>query len=190
MSPAAVFFLSVSMSVDAFAVSVSRGTALERPRLIEALKTGAVFGAVEAMTPFLGWMAGVAANEWVAQFDHWIAFGILMAVGLHMVYGVLRGEEEGSVRPASQSLWVLIATAFGTSIDAMAVSLSLALIDVGLTGIIAISLAIGLATLAMSTSGLLLGKAIGDRFGKFAEIGAGVVLCSLGSMILYEHMTA
>ncbi|PZU84932.1 MAG: hypothetical protein DI528_13380 [Shinella sp.] len=189
MSPAAVFFLSVSMSVDAFAVSVSRGTALERPRLIEALKTGAVFGLVEAMTPFLGWMAGVAANEWVAQFDHWIAFGILMAVGLHMVYGVLRGEE-GNTQPANQSFWVLIATAFGTSIDAMAVGLSLALIDVNLTGIIAISLAIGLATLAMSTSGLLLGKAIGDRFGKFAEIGAGVVLCSLGSMILYEHMTA
>jgi len=189
MSPVTVFFLSLSMSADAFAVAVGRGTGLSRSRLVEALRTGAVFGIVESITPFLGWVAGVAAADWVSHFDHWLAFGLLALVGLHMIHSAF-GADEGETREPNGSLLVLVATALGTSIDAMAVGLSLAFIDVSLAGIIAISLAIGFATFVLSTAGLMLGKAIGGRFGRYAEVAAGLVLCTLGSLILYEHLTA
>jgi manganese efflux pump family protein len=191
MSPITVFFLSVSMSVDAFAVPVGRGTALNRPRLSEALRTGIVFGVVEAITPFLGWVAGILASDWVSQIDHWLAFGLLSAVGLHMLYTVIwPKDDDADERPQGGSFLVLLATAVGTSIDAMAVGLSLAFLGIGLQGIIAISLAIGCATFIMSTMGLMIGKVIGAKFGKFAEVAAAVVLCALGTSILFEHLSA
>lgn len=190
MSPITVFFLSVSMSVDAFAVSVGRGTALNRPRLSEALRTGIVFGVVEAITPFLGWVAGVLASDWVSHVDHWLAFGLLSAVGLHMLYTVIWPKDDDGETSQGGSFLVLLATALGTSIDAMAVGLSLAFIGINLQGIVAISVAIGLATFIMSTMGLMIGKAIGARFGKFAEVAAAVVLCALGTSILVEHLSA
>ncbi len=190
MSPITVFFLSVSMSVDAFAVSVGRGTALNRPRLSEALRTGIVFGVVEAITPFLGWVAGVLASDWVSHVDHWLAFGLLSAVGLHMLYTVIWPKDDDGETSQGGSFLVLLATALGTSIDAMAVGLSLAFIGINLQGIIVISVAIGLATFIMSTMGLMIGKAIGARFGKFAEVAAAVVLCALGTSILVEHLSA
>lgn len=189
MSPITVLLLSMSMSVDAFAVSVGRGATLDRPRWVEAVRTGAVFGVVESMTPFLGWLAGVAANDWVADFDHWLAFLLLAAVGLHMVYGAFKPKADDD-EPKSASGLVLIATAVGTSIDAMAVGLSLAFLGVGLTGILIVSAATGLATFAMSTGGLIVGRMIGDRFGKLAEVAAGVVLCGIGTAILVEHLGA
>jgi len=190
MPPAAIFLLSISMSVDAFAVSVGRGTSLTRHRIGEALRTGVVFGIVEAITPLLGWLAGMAASDWVADFDHWVAFALLTGVGLHMIHEALKG---GPGRPAAErrpSMLVLIATAFGTSLDAMAVGLSLAFLDLELLAMVTVAAAIGIATFVMSTAGILLGRMIGNRMGVVAEILAGIVLCVLGSSILYEHLTA
>lgn len=189
MSPIAVLLLSASMSVDAFAVAVGRGATIDRARVIEAFRTALIFGLVEAITPLLGWLAGVAANDWVADYDHWLAFLLLAAVGLHMIAGALRkdaGEEERSPRRAS--LLILLATAFGTSLDAMAVGLSLAFIDVDLIGILVVCASVGATTFAFAAIGMLLGNVIGERFGKIAEIAAGLVLCAIGSMILFEHL--
>src|SRR4051812_21528946 len=96
MSPFTIAVLAVSMSVDAFAVSVGRGAALGRPRFSEALRTGAVFGIVEAITPVIGWIAGVAASGMVEAVDHWIAFTLLAAVGLHMLYAAIwaKGDDK------------------------------------------------------------------------------------------------
>ena len=190
MSPFSVFLLAMSMSADAFAVSVGRGTKLGGTRPSEALRTGLIFGLVEAAMPLLGWLAGVAAADWVTHFDHWLAFGLLALVGLHMIHGACSDGDENSGRFASTSFVVLLATAVGTSIDAMAVGLSLAFLDISLEGIIVISLAIGAASFGLATAGLMVGKAVGSQFGKFAEIVAGLVLCALGLAILLEHMTA
>jgi manganese efflux pump family protein len=189
MSPAAVFILSVSMSADAFAVSVGRGAAVNRTRLAEALRTGIVFGTVEALTPFLGWLAGIAAAGWVSRIDHWLAFGLLLAVGLHMSISAVRSKDDEKT-VGSRSFLVLLATALGTSIDAMAIGLSLAFLDFTLYGIVVVSLAIGFATFVFSTLGMLLGNVIGDRFGKTAEFCAGILLCGLGTLILIDHLTA
>ncbi len=188
MSPIAVFFLSLSMSADAFAVSVGRGAALTRTNFREALKTGIIFGTVEAITPFIGWLAGMAAAGWVSQFDHWLAFILLNAVGMSMVYSAFKPEEDKPGENIKPSFLVLVATALGTSIDASAVGMSLSFMGVELPEILWISLAIGFATCILSTIGLIIGKVIGNRFGTVAEVCAGLFLCVLGSVILYEHL--
>ncbi|OLP62617.1 hypothetical protein BJF93_12465 [Xaviernesmea oryzae] len=187
MSPIAIFVLAFSMSVDAFAVSVGRGAALQRPPLRESLRTGLVFGLVEAITPLIGWAAGVAASRYIQAVDHWIAFGLLGAVGLHMLANAF-GQGEAEETPVSRtSLPMLIATAVGTSLDAMAVGVSLAFFDVN---ILVMALAIGLATFLMSSGGMLLGRVIGVRFGRYAEALAGIALVGIGLSILIEHLSA
>lgn len=186
MSPFTIAVLAVSMSVDAFAVSVGRGAAIGRPRLSETLRTGAVFGIVEAITPVLGWAAGVAASRIVEAVDHWIAFGLLAAVGLHMLVSAFAQKGDGNA-PAGRSITVLVATAVGTSLDAMAVGVSLAFLDVNIAVIAA---AIGLATFLMSSGGMLVGRLVGERFGRVAEAVAGIALVGLGASILYEHLLA
>ncbi len=185
MSPIGIAVLAVSMSVDAFAVSVGRGAAIGRPRFAEALRTGVVFGLVEALTPVLGWAAGVAASQYVAAVDHWIAFALLAGVGLHMLWNARGGRDEAAAAPTSHSLLILIATAVGTSLDAMAVGVSLAFLNVN---IVVIAAAIGLTTFLMSSGGMLLGRLIGARLGRLAEILAGIALFAIGAMILVEHL--
>lgn len=184
MSPFTVAVLAVSMSVDAFAVSVGRGASIGRPRMSEALRTGVVFGIVEALTPIIGWAAGVAASRYVEAIDHWVAFALLGGVGLHMLYMALRKTQEWT--PKGNSLTILMATALSTSLDAMAVGVSLAFLQVN---IIVIASAIGLATFVMSSGGMLVGRLIGERFGKMAEVAAGIALFALGTKILIEHLS-
>lgn len=185
MSPATILVLALSMSVDAFAVSVGRGAAMGRPRFAEALRTGMVFGLVEAATPVIGWAAGLAASSYVEAVDHWIAFALLGGVGLHMLASAFTTRDEAA--PRGRSLPVLLATAFGTSIDAMAVGVSLAFLDVNIWITAA---AIGLTTFIMSSGGMLIGRLVGERLGRVAEVVAGLALVALGATILVEHLSA
>ena len=185
MSPITIGVLAVSMSVDAFIAALGKGARAQRPGLGRALKTGAIFGTIEAITPLIGWAMGMAASAHVQAVDHWIAFALLGAVGLHMALQALTrqtGED-----PAPASFWAVVATACGTSIDAMAVGVSLAFLDVN---ILFIALAIGLATMVMSATGMLTGRYLGRRFGQVIEGLGGLALIGLGSLILFEHLTA
>lgn len=195
MTPVAVFFLALSMSVDAFAVSVGRGASLlVRPRVSEAIRTGAVFGITEGIMPLIGWAIGAAASHFVAAYDHWIAFAILAGVGLHMAVTALRNPAtEEAPSPAQvcktgsafRRIGCLVLTAVGTSIDSMAVGASLAFFRVNI-GIIALS--IGTATFLMSSAGMLIGRHLGSRCGRPATIIAGLVLIALGVVILWPHI--
>ena len=86
MTPGAIAILSLSMSTDAFAAAIGKGSSLHKPRLTEALRAGVIFGVIEAITPMIGWAIGHAATRWVEAWDHWIAFTLLVALGLHMIY--------------------------------------------------------------------------------------------------------
>lgn len=185
MSPVSIGVLAVSMSVDAFIASLGKGAAVRRPSFGRALRTGAIFGVVEAITPLLGWALGVAASQYVDQVDHWIAFALLAGVGLHMALQSFARKDEQET--PSDSLWTTIATAVGTSIDAMAVGVSLAFLDVN---IFIIAIAIGFTTMVMSSTGILAGRFLGKRFGHVIEVLGGMALIGLGSAILYEHLTA
>lgn len=186
MSPVSIGVLAVSMSVDAFIASLGKGAVARRPSFGRALKTGAIFGVVEAVTPLIGWGLGVAASQYVDQVDHWIAFVLLSGVGLHMLLQAFKPRDEGHARPAD-TLWATLATAVGTSIDAMAVGVSLAFLDVN---ILLIALAIGFTTMVMSSTGILAGRFLGHRFGRIIEVFGGTALITLGSVILYEHLWA
>lgn len=185
MSPVTIGVLAVSMSIDAFIAALGRGATMHRPNMATALRTGMVFGTIEAITPLIGWVLGVAASRYVEAVDHWIAFALLGGVGLHMMTQALR-RQRGEVAPPA-SPWRLIATAIGTSIDAMAVGVSLAFLDVN---IFVIAAAIGVATMTMSSMGMMTGRFLGHRFGKVIEVIGGVALIGLGATILFEHLTA
>lgn len=185
MSPISIGVLAVSMSIDAFIASVGKGAAAPRPNFRHALRTGAIFGVVEMLTPLAGWAAGIAASQYVAAVDHWIAFALLAAVGIHMA--LQAWTRDAGDAPAGTTLWRTIITALGTSIDAMAVGVSLAFLEVN---IFVIAFAIGLTTMVMSSTGILAGRFLGQRLGRIAETVGGFALFGLGAMILFEHLTA
>lgn len=175
--------LAFSMSADAFAASVGKGAALKKPRIIQSLRIGAIFGGIEAITPVIGWAIGLAASSFIQAIDHWVAFTILAIVGGKMIYEGIYGQHEE--KKESHKLSIIVLTAIGTSIDALAVGVSLALIDIN---IITMALMIGGATFVMSTIGIMTGHYIGKKAGKIAEIGGGFCLIGIGAKILLEHL--
>ncbi|MFK3776327.1 manganese efflux pump MntP [Pseudomonas sp. NPDC089406] len=187
MNPISLVFLAFAMSTDAFAAAIGKGSSLHKPRLLEALRTGLIFGVIEAITPVIGWLLGQAASQYVEQWDHWIAFTLLVALGAHMVHAGLKADDEEEEKQSQHSFWILAVTAFATSIDALAVGVGLAFVDVNIWVAAA---AIGLATMTMVTIGTMLGRALGSVVGKRAEIVGGVVLMLVGATILYEHLSA
>ncbi|WDZ96658.1 manganese efflux pump MntP [Herbaspirillum sp. WKF16] len=184
----ALVLLAFAMSTDAFAAAIGKGAAMHKPRFLQALRIGLLFGVIEAITPLIGWFAGSVATKWVAQWDHWIAFVLLLVLGARMIREGLGGaDEEAAPEPQKQSVLMLALTAVATSIDAMAVGVGLAFVDVS---ILEASLLIGLATTLMVTIGVLVGRMLGGIVGKRAEIIGGVVLIGVGAAILYEHIGA
>jgi len=187
VNPVALVFLALAMSTDAFAAAIGKGSSLHKPRFIEALRTGLIFGVIEAITPMIGWAIGHAATRWVENWDHWIAFTLLVALGLHMIWNGVKHEAEEEQKPQQHSFMILAVTAVATSIDALAVGVGLAFVNVN---ILVAAAAIGLATMTMVTLGVMLGRVLGHLVGKRAEIVGGVVLMLVGATILYEHLSA
>ncbi|QPC41657.1 manganese efflux pump [Kaustia mangrovi] len=184
MSPIAITMIAFGMSIDAFLASLGRGAGLHRPRVSDAMRTGLVFGLVETAIALAGWCAGVVASPYVGTVDHWIAFGLLGLVGGRMIYHAVRPASPWTAARRHGSALVLVATAVGTSIDALAVGVSLAILDVNM---LVIAAAIGAATFVMATGGMLAGRLIGRQFGSWAEIAGGVGLMVLGLSILADH---
>jgi len=188
MSPLSILLIGFAMSTDAFAAAIGKGAAMRRPVFRDALRAGLIFGVIEAITPVIGWLIGRVALDYVEAYDHWIAFGLLSVLGLHMIVAGLRPENETEDEDPSRhrGFWHLAVTGFATSIDAMAVGIGLAFMDVHI-GVMA--LVIGLCTLTMVTAGIMLGRVLGSLIGKRAEIIGGVILMIIGSTILYEHLS-
>ncbi|WP_189516719.1 manganese efflux pump MntP [Kushneria pakistanensis] len=188
MTPASLTLLSLAMSTDAFAASIGRGAGSGgRPRFLNALRTGAIFGAIEGITPIIGWLAGAAAVHLVSRWDHWIAFVLLVGLGARMVYAGM-GKAEGCEEDAPrQSLPMVMLAAVATSIDALVVGVSLAFVDIHIA---VAATAIGTATMVMVTLGIMLGCALGQVVGKRAEILGGLVLIAIGAGTLYQHLGA
>jgi putative Mn2+ efflux pump MntP len=187
MNLAATVVLSLAMSTDAFAAAVGKGAALHQPRFSEALRTGLVFGSIEALTPVVGWALGRAAAGYIAAWDHWIAFVLLGVLGLRMIRNGLATPEPGAPKPDSHSLRLLMLTGLATSIDALAVGVGLAFLDVN---ILVAAAAIGMSTLVLVTLGVLLGRVLGALAGQRAEVAGGLVLNGVGVAILAEHLGA
>ncbi|MGV8960180.1 MAG: manganese efflux pump MntP [Stenotrophomonas sp.] len=190
MSPISILLIGIAMSTDAFAAAIGKGAAMRRPRLPDALRAGLIFGTIEALTPVIGWLLGRAFAGYLEAWDHWIAFGLLGALGAHMIIAGLRPDPDAESLPTQDdgrhhSFWLLAATGLATSIDAMAVGVGLAFLDVNIAVVAAV---IGLCTLIMVTLGIMLGRALGSLVGKRAEVIGGVILIVIGASILYQHL--
>lgn len=185
MNLSATLILAFGMSMDAFAASIGKGATLHRPCLREALRTGLIFGIIEAITPLIGWGLGLFASQYIMQWSHWVAFVLLFILGTRMIVGGLKDKPDNYLATTTRhSFWILAATAIGTSLDALAIGVGLALLEVN---IIQTALFIGMATLLMSTLGIMVGRFIGPLLGKWAEVLGGVIMIAIGLNILLDH---
>jgi len=177
-----IVLIALGLAMDSFSVSITRGiTSTKTKMLIEALKTGFFFGLFQGIMPIIGWLAGLRFIELISGFDHWIAFGLLVFIGVRMIYESISRESKQVV--SSSSFKVLIMLSIATSIDALAVGLSLSFLE---TSIVTPAIIIGIITFSLSFLGVYIGKKFGSYFEKIGVLG-GIILIIIGLRILIEH---
>jgi putative Mn2+ efflux pump MntP len=180
-----VIVIAVGLAMDATAVSLGAGASGRAPGRRAAFRLAFHFGLFQALMPLLGWLAGRGLAGFVHAVDHWIAFGLLLVVGGRMIAGGLRGGDDDSSAGDLSRGWSLVALSVATSIDAFAVGLGLAMLNVSIWVPVIL---IGVITAAMSVAGLLLGRVLSARWGHRAEIAGGVLLVGIGLQILVSHL--
>ncbi len=180
----AMIFIAVGLSMDSFAVSVVNGFCIEKLRIKKMLLIAVSFMVFQSLMPVLGWFAGSTIESYIRNIDHWIAFALLLYLGIRMVYS---GSNNTVQRSSGDIRFPEILTqSFATSIDALAVGLSLAVLKVHILLPVVI---IGVTTFIFSVAGLIIGKYSGKRFKRSSEIIGGVILILIGVKILVEHLS-
>ena len=169
--------------MDTFSVSISHGLVNKSIKRTNALKLGISFESFQAIIPILGWLAGVNLIELISGFDHWIAFGLLCVVGGRMIYESTKSESEKLI--SSLTISVLLILSIATSIDALAVGMSLSFLNVL---IVTPAIIIGIVTFSLSFVGVYLGNHFGHFLGNKVEIAGGLILIVIGLRILFEHL--
>lgn len=184
-----LFLLAVGLSMDAFAVSVCKGLAMKKVTLKAEATCGLWFGGFQMLMPIIGFFLGSLFAEAIEAFDHWVAFGLLVIIGINMLKEALEKENESGDNPekdADLSVKTMFLMAVATSIDALAVGISLAM--VGSVNIWLAAAFIGICTCLLSALGVKIGNVFGSRYEKKAELAGGVILILLGVKILLEHL--
>jgi manganese efflux pump family protein len=179
--------IAVGLSMDAFAVAIAASIALHPVTRHQVFRFGFHFGLFQALMPILGWLLGSTIVQWVAAFDHWIAFGLLAYVGGKTIVEALRADEEKSRGADPTRGWSLVVYSVATSIDAFAVGLSFACLGVSVWYP---AVVIGLTTGSLTALGMLVGSSLGNRLGKRMEMLGGLVLIGIGVKVLFDHLTA
>jgi putative Mn2+ efflux pump MntP len=181
-----IFLIAVGLAMDAFAVSIVAGSIYRELHVRHALRMAMFFGGFQAAMPIIGFLAGLGLRPYIAVYDHWIAFGLLLFVGGKMIYESFKIESaERNLDPAN--LLILLALAVATSIDALAVGITLSVLKVS---ILPAALIIGVVTFALSFAGVSIGKRFGHLFEGKIEIIGGLILIGIGVKILIEHVPA
>ena len=180
-----IFLIAIGLAMDCFAVSLGVGTAGTAVGLRPTFRLFFHFGLFQGGMTLLGWLAGKTVVTYIASVDHWVAFGLLVFVGVRMILGGLRKEGEQPAIPDPSRGMTLVILSIATSIDALAVGLSLALLDVN---VFWSALLIGGVSALLSLVGLLLGNQLGMRFGKSMEVLGGIILIGIGLRVLITHI--
>lgn len=177
---------AVALAMDAFAVAICKGLASKKVGAKNMLIVGGWFGGFQALMPLIGYLLGTAFASYITAFDHWIAFGLLAFIGLNMIREAIFEKDECA--DCSLAFGVMLTMALATSIDALAVGVTYALLpDVNI--FLAIS-SIGVITFLLSALGVKLGNIFGAKYKNKAEFFGGAVLVLMGAKILIEHLTA
>jgi len=181
-----LLLLAVGLSMDAFAVSVCKGLSMQKAGLKTGVICGSWFGGFQALMPLIGFYLGSLFAAAIEAFDHWVAFGLLAIIGINMLREAFEKEEKCGCCEADLSFKTMFVMAIATSIDALAVGISLAMTP-GVNIWLAIAL-IGVITFIMCCIGVKIGSIFGSKFEKKAQIAGGVILIGLGIKILLEHL--
>lgn len=182
-----LFLIGVGLSMDAFAVSICKGLAMEKVNKKQTVIIGLYFGGFQALMPLLGWFLGIRFQKYITSIDHWIAFVLLAFIGGKMIFEAIRDKDSEQIDtkdlPLNHKEMFLLAIA--TSIDALAVGITFAFLD---TPIVEAIVTIGLTTFSLSILGVVVGNFFGTRYKKKAEIVGGIILVAIGVKILLEHL--
>lgn len=174
--------IALGLSMDAFAVAVSKGLCLRKVGFRNALITGLFFGGFQALMPLIGYFLGSQFEEYLTSVDHWIIFGLLALIGMNMI---LESRNCKTEKHDTLNLKNLTILSLATSIDALAVGITFAFLHVNIFEGVTV---IGLITFVLSFAGVRLGSAFGARFRSKAEFAGGVILLLIGTKILFEHL--
>ena len=180
-----LLLLGVGLSMDAFAVAICKGLKMPKLNYKQTALIALFFGGFQALMPLIGWLLGTRFEKYITDFDHWIAFGLLLFIGGKMIWEAVKGgeEDEDDGRFDIKELFLM---AIATSIDALAVGITFALLpDVN---IVAAVLFIGATTFILSAIGLKVGNVFGTKYKSKAELAGGVILILIGTKILLEHL--
>lgn len=179
--------LAIALAMDAFAVAIVTGLTLDPMTKRQVFRLSFHFGLFQGLMPLLGWLAGSAIYEHISAIDHWLAFGLLAFVGSRMLWGTLhRDQEPAPVTRDPTSGWSLVLLSVATSIDALAVGLSLALVG---STIVIPALVIGIVAAGFTVIGMVLGRRLGALWGQRVELLGGLLLIGIGLEILLDHLS-
>lgn len=179
----ALLLVAIGLSMDAFGASISRGALVRHHRLSIALWVASLFGGFAAVTPLIGWAIGIALLDLISALDHWIAFGLLSAVGTKMIIDAWSHRDSVAANTGLRIL-ILLVSAIATNVDAGIFGITLPLMQVNL---LVASATIGIVTFTASFAGLHIGRVSGAALGHKAEIFGGVILIVIGTKILIDH---
>lgn len=177
-----ILFIALGLAIDSFSVSVANGIANKTFKIKEALIIATFFGFFQAIMPVFGWIAGESIADLISGFDHWVAFGLLTLVGVRMIYGAIRNESQNFIK--SLNIKVLLILSIATSIDALAVGLTLSFLEVS---VLFPALVIGVVTFLLCFLGVFVGSRFGSILKNKVEILGGLILIGIGLQILLEH---
>lgn len=177
-----LFLIGVGLSMDAFAVSICKGLSVQKLSAKHAVLAGLYFGGFQFLMPVIGWLLGSRFENMISAFDHWIAFGLLVIIGINMIQ---ESFEEAEKLDDSFAVKTMLMLAVATSIDALAVGVSFAFLSVS---IIPASAIIGVTTFCLSAAGIYIGHIFGLKYKSKAELAGGVILILIGLKILLEHL--
>lgn len=177
--------LAVGLSMDAFAVSICKGLSVNRVRPKHMLICGLYFGGFQALMPLIGYLLGVNFRSMIASVDHWIAFVLLSLIGANMLRESFSGDKDENV-DASFGVKTMLLMAVATSIDALAVGVTFAFLEVNIVPAVSF---IGITTFVFSAAGVLIGNIFGAKWKKKAEFAGGAILILIGLKILIEHLS-
>ncbi len=186
MEPLTLAFIALALAMDAFAVSLAAGITLHPVSKRQLFRLGFHFGLFQGMMPIIGWLAGLTVQSFISAYDHWVAFGLLSFVGGKMIHDAFHDGEEAEKTDPTRGL-TMVMLSIATSIDALAVGLSLAVIGVTIW---TPALVIAFTASVLTVTGMLLGGRIGMIWGKRVEVVGGLLLIAIGLKILIEHLRA
>ena len=178
-----ILLIAVSLAMDAFAVALSAGTSGHGQKMRPALRMSFYFGFFQFLMPIVGWLVGARLERFIKAYDHWVAFGLLAFVGAHMLYEAIRREEHELPADPTRGMR-LLTLSVATSIDALAVGLSLGMLHVSIWYP---SVVIGMVTAGLSLLGIHLGNRLRGGLGRRMGLVGGVILIFIGLRILFSH---